>query len=146
MQLAEYKILVSRMTHSSTTTNKLSEISSTEEDVYDLIRSLPKKTACGPDSISSAMLKGTIDALVPSLTDVFNLSLSSGTVPDEWKRSNITPVFKSGDPKYASNYHPSSLLSLPSKLLERIVCRSLMPHILSNSLLSGNWVFFVIQS
>ena len=35
--------------------------------------------------------------------------------------SNITPVPKGGDPKLVSNYRPISLLSLPSKILERII-------------------------
>ena len=122
--------------HLHPTVRELSNITCTESEVYDLIRVLPNKTASGPDILSN-MLKGTIDAIVPSITNVFNLSLSSGTVPDDWKRSNVTPVYKSGDPKLASNYRPISLLSLPSKILERIVYNKLLHYLTSDSLLSN---------
>ena len=67
---------------------------------------------------------------------LFNLSLSSGIVPTDWKLSNVTPVYKAGDPKLVSNYRPISLLSLPSKILERFVHNKLLHYLLSNSLLS----------
>ena len=50
--------------------------------------------------------------------------------------SNITPVFKSGNKSTVSNYRPISLLSIPSKLLERIVHRRLLRHLLVNDILS----------
>ena len=83
------------------------------------------------------MLQGTASAIASSLTDLFNRSLSLGQVPVDWKLSNITPVPKGGDLKLVSNYRPISLLSLPSKILERIVYNRLMSHLLSNSLLSN---------
>ena len=49
-----------------------------------------------------------------------------------WDKS----VYKDGDPKLVSNYRPISLLSIPSKLLERIIHNKLMNHLLSNSIIS----------
>ena len=51
-------------------------------------------------------------------------SIPLGTVSSDWKSSIITPVFNAGDPKLATNYRPISLLSIPSKLLERIATAS----------------------
>ena len=59
-----------------------------------------------------------------------------GVVPSGWNLSNITPVFKAGDPKLVSNYRPIYLLSLPLKRLERIVHNKLMSFLLTNSVLS----------
>ena len=87
-------------------------------------------------AISSSMLKHTIFSISSSFCSLFNLSLSTGTVPKDWKISNITPVFKSGNKCFVSNYRPISLLSLPSKLLERIVFNRLLDHLLTNSILS----------
>ena len=56
--------------------------------------------------------------------------------PQTWKTSNITPVFKSGAKGSVSNYRPISLLSIPSKLLERIVHNRLLHHLITNSILS----------
>ena len=42
------------------------------------------------------------------------------------------------DHKLVSNYHPILLLSLPSKILERIIYNRLLSHLLTNSLLSNS--------
>ena len=60
--------------------------------------------------------------------------------------SNITPVYKDDDSKLVSNYHPISLLSIPSKLLERIIHNKLMNHLLSNSIISRQQFGFRPQS
>ena len=59
--------------------------------------------------------------ITPSLTRLFNISLSLGVVPTKWKRANITPVFKKDDPTLSCNYRPISLLCVLSKVLERCV-------------------------
>ena len=46
---------------------------------------------------------------------------ASGVVPPSFKLATITPVFKSGDRTAPSNYHPISLTSVISKVLERII-------------------------
>ena len=84
------------------------------------------------------MLRNTASAIAPSLMDMFNSSLSKGIVPAEWKLSNVTPVFKGkGDPSCVANYRLISLLSLPSKILERIIHNRLLDHLLSNNFLSN---------
>ena len=82
------------------------------------------------------MLRNTAIAMAPSLTKLFNRSLSLGQVPADWKLSNITPVPKGGDPKLVSNYHSISLL--PSKILECIIYIRLLSHLPTNSLLSNS--------
>ena len=84
------------------------------------------------------MLCHTAHVITPTLTKLFNSSLSLGVVPTDWKISNVTPVFKGKvDPQCVLNYRPISLLSLPSKILERVIHNSLLSHLLSNNLLSS---------
>ena len=98
--------------------------------------SLKVKTSTGPDGISSYMLWNTSLSISSSLCKVFNLSLSTGCFPTLWKSSNITPVYKAGNKNLATNYRPISLLSIPSKILERIVHNRLLSHLTTNSILS----------
>lgn len=52
---------------------------------------------------------------------LFNKSLSTGTVPQEWKETNIVPGFKKGEAEYTENYSLISLLPPVSKVLEGCV-------------------------
>ena len=114
----------------------LSSVVCSHKEVHKLLSTHKVNTANGSDGISSVMLRGTADAITPALTTLFNLSLKQCTVPDQWKLSNITPVFKSEDCSDASNYRPISLLSLISKVLERCVHNRVMDFLLKHNLLS----------
>ena len=114
----------------------------TEDEVYDLITDLDSSKSTGPDGISTKMLRGTVDAIVPSLTKLFNLSLTSGSIPEAWKLVRIVPVPKSTDMSSPSNYRPISILSVVSKLLECHIHQSLSQHLSTNSPLSNRqWGF-----
>ena len=82
------------------------------------------------------MLKGCARSICEPLSELFNKSLSAGTVPDDWKISSITPIHKGGDASLTNNYRPISLLSLISKLLERLVHQALLGHVLEHGYLS----------
>ena len=64
------------------------------------------------------------------------MSLAAGVLPMEWKRTNITPIFKKGKRNQPENYRPINLVSVPCKLMESIVKDSIMDHLLSNNLIS----------
>ena len=52
---------------------------------------------------------------------LFMTSITSGTIPSEWKLHKITAVPKSGDKTSVKNYRPISLLCITSKVLERLI-------------------------
>ena len=47
--------------------------------------------------------------------------MSSAVVPDAWKVARVQPINKSGNKNKAANYRPISLLSIPSKILEKAI-------------------------
>jgi len=75
--------------------------------------------------------------LVPTITNIVNLSLSSGNFHHTLKESVISllkiPTF---DKDELSNYRPISNLSLISKIIERVVKSCLFDHLTSNNLLN----------
>ena len=60
---------------------------------------------------------------------VFQVSLHQGTMPDDWKKSMVTSIFKKGDRSSASNYRPISLTSVCSKIMEHILYTQIMHHV-----------------
>ncbi len=63
---------------------------------------------------------------------LFTKTLRLSQIPAEWKLANSIPLHKKGDRENVQNYHPSSLLSIISKILERCVLNDLSYHIHSN--------------
>ena len=49
------------------------------------------------------------------------LSFEQSVFPDELKIAVITPLYKAKDPMFFNNYHPVSLLSVFSKIFERLM-------------------------
>ena len=91
----------------------------TPDEVHFYVSSLDPNKATGPDGISARMLRQTADSITTSVTELLNLSLRSGCVPKEWKKSNVVPIPKTSPPSTPSNYRPISLLRILSKVMER---------------------------
>ena len=105
-----------------------------KEEVSKIVDKL-KSSSSGWDEIPSLVVKQTIDSTLEPLTHIFNLSLSSGIFPDEMKIAKVIPLFKSGDTTSFSNYRPVSILSIFSKILERIMYTRLLSFINNHNLL-----------
>ena len=61
----------------------------------------------------------------------------------EWKTAKLTTVHKKDDETVRGNYHPLSILSVPSKILELCVNDAIVDHVLnSNHLVTDNqWAY-----
>ena len=98
-------------------------------DVRLLLSTLNPNKACGPDNLPAIILKECAAEISPSLTYLYNLSLSTGIVPDLWKIANVSPVYKKGDKQSCANYRPISLLCITSKILERATLNKIYSHV-----------------
>ena len=83
------------------------------------IDSLKRKNSSGHDNITSDILKYIKHTVCIPLTNIFNKSIETGTVPDLLKLANIIPIYKSKNKELLNNYRPISLLPTVSKLLEK---------------------------
>jgi hypothetical protein len=110
-------------------------IPSTVDEIITVIKSAPNKQ-CDLDPLPTNLLKKCLSILAPTITNIVNLSLASGSFPANFKQSTVTPLIKkpSLDPDNLSNYRPISNLSFLSKLTERLVKDRLHAHLSGNSL------------
>ena len=90
------------------------------------------------DPIPTWLLKECSALLVPTITNIVNLSLSSANFHHTLKESVISPLLKKPtlDKDELSNYRPISNLSLMSKKIERVVKYRLSDHLTSNNLVN----------
>lgn len=102
------------------------DITITPEGIHSCIDRLPANAAPGPDGICPKLLKISKPAICDILAALFQQSIDTGCVPNDWKEARVIPIFKSGDPSNPSNYRPISLTSTCCKLLEHIISSALM--------------------
>ena len=102
--------------------------------VFEVFNSLVISKATGPDGLSARILKIAAAAIAGSLTKLFNVSLTTGDFPMDWKKANVYPVFKSGDPCLRTNYRPISVLSIIAKVFETVVHQQVTSYFISNNL------------
>ena len=91
--------------------------------------------AFGPDRIGSRVLKETANVLCAPLSVVFSRSLQEGVVPEDWRKANITPIFKSGSKMTAGNYRPVSLTCIICKIMESIIRDKMVEHFTKHELI-----------
>ena len=66
-------------------------------------------------------LKRTPDVIAPRLSVVFRRLVRLGSFPPCWRQANVTPIPKSPPSSSVTNYRPSSITSVLSKVLELLV-------------------------
>ena len=108
----------------------------TTKEVEDLLSSIDISKSIGPDGVHPRILKECAVVIAPSLTKLFNMSLTKGVFPKQWKVANVTPVHKKDAKSLTNNYRPISLLSIVGKVLEKIVFKRVFNYFRDNFLLS----------
>ena len=63
--------------------------------------------------------------MMNGLHTVCKHSLEEYTVPTQWKISRMHTIYKKGNASDKGTYRPLQMLSVPSKLLQAIVCEGL---------------------
>ena len=97
--------------------------------VEKLLKEIDPTKAGGPDEVPCRMLKELSAELAPILTHIFRQSVSTGQLPEVWRRAYVSPIFKSGTVSAAENYRPVSLTCIPCQLLEHIFCSHIRSHL-----------------
>ena len=114
----------------SKTNLRLHNISVTPKMAGKVVMNLDLSKASGPDSIPVVVLKNYEPELSYILVELFNKCLKESCFPDCWKVSSVVPVFKNvGKRSTAKNYRPVSLLSVVSKVFEKLVNNRIVDHL-----------------
>ena len=105
-------------------------------EVRKLLMKISDAKATGSDGVPIRFVKLCSDTVIPIIVHIINRSIDTCIVPSDWKRADVTALYKDGDRTLASNYHPISILPALSKILERVVHVQVYDYMESNSILS----------
>ena len=92
--------------------------------VRDKLSKLRLNKASGPDNVHVNVLSNCLDLDKP-LAMLFDQSMRTGRLPQDWRDADVTPLHKKGSREIPENYRPVSLTSQVVKLLERVVLDNL---------------------
>ncbi|XP_072014831.1 uncharacterized protein [Amphiura filiformis] len=118
----------------STVPFKFKEID--EDFILKQLSSLQSGKATGIDDISSRLLKAGANKISKPLAYILNLTILTTSIPKEWKKAIVSPIFKAGKKSDCSNYRPISVLPVISKILERAVHTQVYEYLQHNGLLT----------
>ena len=121
------------------TESKLSSFTICQESVAKAIDSLPTKAAPGPDGIPPILLKQLKWEITPVLNLLFQKSVESGEIPNQFLTAFVKPIRKPKKKRSEpSSYRPVSLTSNLAKVLEHILKIQIQDHIEGNNLINSS--------
>lgn len=101
----------------------------TAQEVNFQISRLNARKAPGSDGVPARALKNLPPQGVTLLLHLFNAILRLGHFPPKWKLAKVVMILKPGKPASdIASYRPISILSVLSKLFERIVLRRMLVY------------------
>ena len=88
-------------------------------EIINIISSLDPSKSTGPNSIPTKILKLPKNDICTQLSDICNVSFSTGVFLSILKIAKVVPIHKKQSKLVYSNYHPISLLFNLDKMLEK---------------------------
>ena len=107
----------------------------TADKVLKLLTELNPQKATGLDGLPAKFLKDGASTIAKPLTHIINMSIISGQFPKELKCAKIVPIYKKKLKTDPGNYRPVSILSIISKILEKVVWEQLSEYLECNNLM-----------
>ena len=104
-------------------------------EVRNVVYAIDINKSSGIENIRTNVYKDAFQILLPQLTKIFNASLEFQILPESWKKGTVVPLPKKDNVTQVTDLRPISLLPLPGKLLERLVCDRLIRFLEMNNIL-----------
>ena len=102
--------------------------------VENKLKALDPFKSQGPDQIPSRVLKELSKELSIPLSIIYNKSIENTCIPNDWKKAEVTAIFKKGSKQNPGNYRPVSLTCIVCKILESFIRDAIVSHMKANNL------------
>jgi len=94
-----------------------------EEAANDLLYHLDTYNSMRLDGIHLRVMRELAEELAKPLSIIYQQSWIPGEVPDDWRITSITPIYKKGRKEAPGNCRPVSLTLVPGKTVARFILR-----------------------
>src|SRR6218665_2836050 len=118
--------------------NGLTQIIFTKENVVEQLKKLKTDKSPRIDELHPKFLHEGREEIGEVLAQIFNKSMQTGDVPQEWRDALIVPLFKKGNRSDPGNYRPVSLTSVVCKVMERIVKDNVVEQLNEYDVIKGS--------
>ena len=113
------------------------DIRVTPTAVQKKLSKLDPSKAQGPDKIPSRILKELSNELAQPISFLFNATLETGQLPEDWKKAEVIAIYKKkGKKSDPANYRPVSLTCILCKVLEDIIRDCIVDHMNNQNIYS----------
>ena len=107
-----------------------------ENEVVKVVKNRKGKCSSGLDDVTDSNVKKCVQFVKKPLTNICNTSFVSGIFPDILKTAIVKPLHKKGNTEEVQNYISISLLSVFSKIVEKLMYSQLMSFVTKNNILN----------
>ena len=103
----------------------------TERELQSVLKKLPAGKAAGadetpPDFWKALQHEPAAQKKLLDLCNAANACWNQKTVPQDWRHSTVSAIFKKGDESLPENYRPISLLAVGYKVLAALLLGRLL--------------------
>ena len=108
------------------------------DEVKNIIKTLPKNSAPGNDELTSEILNSVINSVATPLAFIISNLMMEGVFPECLKISKIKPIPKVKNTVNLDQYRPIALLSIFSKIIEKIVAIRVIKYCNSQNIFTNS--------
>lgn len=109
-----------------------------KSELLGVINELKNKKSVGFDGLTAQVIKSISLNIIDTLLSLVNRIIVEGYFPEELKSSVVIPVYKKGLENDIENYRQISLLSVISKIIEKIICNRIGDYLEKNNILTDS--------
>jgi hypothetical protein len=84
------------------------------------LSTIGRKKSVGPDGIPGVILKLGGEAMIPYLARLLDITMNNRSIPADWEKAIVVPIYKGGDLSVIGNYRLVSLTSVVCKQMEYV--------------------------
>ena len=108
------------------------------DEIITAVVNLSNSKAIGTDDLMPLIIKQNASLICKQFVHIYNLSFNQGIYPKLLKNAIVIPIFKGGSRDDLSNYRPISILTIFSKLIEKLFLNRLISFVEKHNILHSN--------